>query len=211
VLVASNWNKVGKALWGMLYFAAFAALLIAFAALFFVFPGNWWVSGITVLATGLLLWTIFRNPFPRDFEVFALRGTCVALIFGFVLNFHFYPQLLPYQCMHQVARFVRDKGIPPEKMYFFDSSSHAMDYYNGAIMENLHSPKKTAALARELDGIWIFTTQKGKEALENEGVVIGEVTPFKHFQVALLKPKFLNPATRAESLGTYLLLQILPN
>lgn len=42
-----------------------------------------------------------------------------------------------------------------------------------------------------------------------EVVPVGEIKPFKHFQVALLKPKFLNPATREETLGTYFLLQIL--
>lgn len=210
VLVASSQLKASKSLWGLLYFSGFFALLLAFATLFFVFPGNIIATGIALVSTGILLWKIIQNPYPPEFEVLVQRGVSVALIFGFVLNFHFYPNLLPYQCMPQVAQYARSKGIPPEKMYFFDSSSHAMDFYNGDIMENLHSPTKTAALARELGGIWIFTTQRGKDALLNEAVPIGAIIPFKHFQVALLKPKFLNPATREETLGTYFLLQILP-
>ncbi len=211
ILVATSWKTAGKGLWYVLYFTAFTALLIAFAALFFVFPtGNLVAAGIALLATGALLLTIFRNPFPSDFEVLIQRGTWAALIFGFVLNFHFYPNLLPYQSTPQAARFASSKGIPPEKMYFFDSSSHAMDFYNGEIMENLESPEKAKTEAGRRGGIWVYTTQDGKEILEDAGVKIEEMGQFRHFQVALLKPRFLNPATRAERLGTYFLLKILP-
>ncbi|MBC7774225.1 MAG: glycosyltransferase family 39 protein [Phycisphaerae bacterium] len=211
VLVATSWQRVGRWIWAMLYFSAFVALLIAFSALFFVFPtGDIIVSAITISATAAFLWKVFRNPFPDDFEVLAQRGTWVALIFGFVLNFHFYPNLLPYQSMPRVARFVRSKGIPPEKMYFFNSSSHAMDFYNGDIMENLDSPEKAAKVASEQGGIWVFTTLDGMETLEEAAVKFEETGQFRHFQVALLKPKFLDPATREETFGTYFLLKILP-
>ncbi len=88
--MASSWKKTGRWAWGILYFSSFAALLIAFAALFYVFPtDNVLIAGITLVATGALLWKIFRNPFPDDFEVLVQRGIWAVLIFGFVLNFHF--------------------------------------------------------------------------------------------------------------------------
>jgi len=211
VLVASAWTKAEKVHWGILYFSALITLLIAFTALFFVFPtGNLFAAGITLLATGALLWKIIRNPFPADLEVFTQRGVWVALIFGFVLNFHFYPQLLPYQSMPQAARFAHSKGIPADKIYFFHAGSHAMDFYNGAILKSLDSPEKVATQAREQGGIWVYTTQEGKKALEEAALKMEETGQFRHFQVALLKPKFLNPATREEALGTYFLLKILP-
>jgi len=211
VLVASSLKSIGKGRWGVLYFAAFVALLIAYAALFFVFPtGNILTVGITLIATGGLLWKVFQNPFPADFEVFVQRGVWAALIFGFVLNFHFYPNLLPYQSTPQAARFARSQGIPPEKMYFFNSSSHAMEFYNRDIIENLGSPEKVKLAAQAQGGIWVFTTQDGKKALEKAALKFEETGQFRHFQVALLKPAFLNPATREETLGTYFLLKILP-
>jgi 4-amino-4-deoxy-L-arabinose transferase-like glycosyltransferase len=211
VLVASSLKNIGKGLWGILYFSAFLTLLIAFAALFFVFPtGNVLAAGITLIATGVLLWKVFRNPFPADIEVFVQRGVWVALLFGFVLNFHFYPHLLPYQSTPQAARYAHAQGIPPEKMYFFNTGSHAMEFYNGDIMENLSSPEKAATLASDQGGIWVFTTLDGKKALEDPALKMEETGQFRHFQVALLKPEFLNPATREKTLGTYFLLKILP-
>jgi hypothetical protein len=93
-------------------------------------------------------------------------------------------------------------------MYFFQSSSHAMDFYNGRIMPSLGTPALVRQTSLSENSIFVFTTQNGKNILEEEGlkpVVRGQ---FPHFQVALLKPKFLNPATREETLGTYFLLEI---
>jgi len=132
----------------------------------------------------------------------------MALIFGFVLNFHFYPQLLLYQGTPKAARFAYAEGIPADKMYFFQHGSHAMDFYNRDILENLESPQKVQAKAQEQGNIWVYTTESGRDLLTAEGVPITEVQAFSHFQVALLKPKFLNPATRAETLQTYYLLRI---
>ncbi|MFN0174203.1 MAG: ArnT family glycosyltransferase [Saprospiraceae bacterium] len=211
VLVAASLKSISKGLWGMLYFSAFVALLIAFVALFFVFPtGNVFAIGIALIGTGALLWKIIRNPFPVDFEVFVQRGVWTALIFGFVLNFHFYPHLLPYQSTPQAARFAQAQGIPPEKTYFFIAGSHAMEFYMGGILENLGSPEKAAIVSREKGGIWVFTSLNGKKALEDASINFEETRQFRHFQVALLKPAFLNPASREKILGTYFLLKILP-
>jgi 4-amino-4-deoxy-L-arabinose transferase-like glycosyltransferase len=212
VLLSASWKNIGKWHWAALYFSAFFALVLGFVALFFFFPSSsFWVTGIVVAATFSWLWRVFRNPFPNDSDVLVQRGVGVALIFGFVLNFHFYPQLLPYQCYPWVAQVARMEGVPPEKMYFFNSSSHAMDFYNGDIMENLHSTKRASALAKAQGGIYIFTNQAGRTVLEEEGVAVLETGRFPHFQVALLKPKFLDPATREQTLGEYFLLRVLPD
>lgn len=209
VLVASAWNRANKLLWGILYLSGILALAIAFVVLFFVFTDeNWWTAGITVLATVFLMWKVFQNPFPEDLEVLVQRGTAFALIFGFVLNFHFYPSLLPYQSTPQAGRFIHEKGIPPEKVYFFNSGSHALDFYNGDILQNLDSIEKVSAEAQKQGSIWLFTTIDGKTMLEEAGIPLEETQRFKHFQVALLKPAFLNPATREQSLGEYYLLEI---
>lgn len=209
VLVAGKLENARRWSWAGLYFAAFCALAIAFAALFYVFPeDNWLAAGVAVAATLALTWKIFRNPFPDDTEILVQRGVWAALIFGFVLNFHFYPHLLPFQGPPQAARVAKAQGIPADKMYFFEAGSHAMDFYNGRIMENLQSPREAVETAQNRGDIWIFTTEGGKKTLESEGVSMEETIPFKHFQVALLKAKFLNPATRAESLGPYYLVHI---
>lgn len=207
VLVASR--PASRLSWVALYVAGWLALAIAFFVLYFVFPtSNWLIWGITLVSSVMLIRRVIQNPFPADPSILVQRGTWVALIFGFVLNFHFYPKLLPYQSMPQAARFARSVGIPPEKMYFFNSSSHAMDFYNGDIMTLLETPESLAETSREVGEIWVYTTESGKTQLEEAGIGFEETERFVHFQVTLLNFQFLNPSTREEALGRYFLLKI---
>lgn len=209
VLLVRAWTGIQKWHWGLLYFTGFLALAVAFSTLFFVFPtGAWGVAVVAIVGTLALLWRIFQQPFPSDSDILVQRGVWMALIFGFVLNFHFYPQLLPYQGTPKAARFAQENGIPANKIYFFQHGSHAMDFYNRDILENLESPQKVGEKAQKEGGIWVYTTESGRNLLAAEGVSVTEVQVFSHFQVALLKPQFLNPATRAETLQSYYLLQI---
>ena len=209
VLLVRAWTEIQKGHWILLYCTGFLALTVAFSTLFFVFPtGASGVAILTIAGVLALLWRIFQQPFPADADILVQRGVWIALIFGFVLNFHFYPQLLPYQGTPKAARFAQKKGIPADKMYFFQHGSHAMDFYNRDLMENLPSPRVVSETARKQGNIWVYTTESGRDILTNEGVPIVEAEAFSHFQVALLKPKFLNPATRTETLQTYYLLHI---
>lgn len=207
--VALHQNKVSKLIGALLYLALGAAWMVAAVVLFWAFPkGNWLTTAIASAAAFPLLWRVWQKPFPDDTETLVQRGVWGAAIFGLVLNFHFYPRLLPFQNASQTAREARSAQIPPEKMYFFNASSHALDFYNGRIMESLESPDLVAQKARELGWIAVYTTSDGKKTLEKSGLSFETVSVYPHFQVALLKPKFLNPTTRQETLAEYFLLKI---
>jgi 4-amino-4-deoxy-L-arabinose transferase-like glycosyltransferase len=209
VLLSSTFERTARWQWIILYVVGFLALVISFAALFFFFPeGAWWLKIPVIAGVAALLWHIRHNPYPSDPGLLVQRGVWLMVIFGFVLNFHFYPRLLPYQCAAGVAEQARAQGIPAEKMYFFQSSSHAMDFYNSRIMPNLGTPELVRQTALSENSIFVFTTAGGKTILEEAGLNPVERGRFPHFQVALLKAKFLNPATREETLGIYYLLEI---
>ncbi|MBL7808181.1 MAG: glycosyltransferase family 39 protein, partial [Saprospiraceae bacterium] len=209
VLLASTLERPAKWQWMLMYFIGFLTLILCLTALFFFFPEGAWAVKIPFLCGVVaLLWQIWQKPFPDNSGQMVQRGVWLMVMFGFVLNFHFYPRLLPYQCPAQVAKSARAQGIPQEKMFFFQSSSHAMDFYNGRIMPNLGTPDLVRQTASSAGGIFVFTTINGKNILEEAGFGVIERGRYPHFQVALLKPKFLNPATRDETLGAYYLLEI---
>jgi 4-amino-4-deoxy-L-arabinose transferase-like glycosyltransferase len=208
VLVAASLEKAGKMRWVALYLASLAALTLAFVTLIYVFPGNRPMLTLVFAGTAVGLWRIIRQPFPEQADALVLRGGVVAVLFGLVLNFHFYPHLLPYQSTTRVAEFARSKNIPAQKMYFFRRGGHALDFYNGDILESLASPEEAAQKAVERGEIWVFTPKSGKEELENAGLQLQTEGQFPDFHVSLLKPKFLNPDTRSEVLGDMYLLRV---
>jgi len=201
-----RWAYIG------LYFAMTCGLIIAFLLAGFVFPtANPLLWGILLGGTGWLLRRILLEPFPTDSDVLLQRGVFAGVLIGFVLNFYFYPKLLPFQAARPVAEFAKKQGIPANKMAYFHRGSHALDFYNGDMLEDLPSDLDVRNRAKQEGAYWLHTDAGGRRELESQGVPFEVVQDFRHFQVALLKPKFLNPTSRPNTLDTIYLLQILPN
>ncbi len=218
--------------WNIVSYVTFLlALAVAFLLIGFVFPGNIISKTVfqgengTGVASGLMfgnllswcvmlagtVWLIFRickNPWRVDSEAFVQRGVFVAVLIGFILNFYFYPRLLPYQSTSTIGRFIHDQGIPTDKIAFFRRHGHALDFYSQAISQRMDSAEQVRQTARMLGQVWVYTNQKGKSELDMAGVSYEMVYEMGHFQTALLNARFLNPATRAESLEPVWLLKV---
>ena len=195
---------------GRIQYAVFPVLgAVAFLLLAFVFPTAdpmLWV--VPVLIFGLLAGTAWRQAFPAGAAPLVQRSVLAFLGAAFVLNFHFYPQLLPYQSTAAAARFALQHGIPVEKLAFFNRHGHALDFYAGRILPQLESPEQVGEAARSGGDYWLYTDAPGRARLDSAGVQYTTTAAFAHFQVALLKPHFLDPATRSKSLQPVYILKI---
>jgi 4-amino-4-deoxy-L-arabinose transferase-like glycosyltransferase len=215
VLVASHLNTadnssaVKRWQWIALYVAVASGLAIAFLLPIYVFPtGNIAVWGILLSATIGLVFKIIKNPFPADTDLLVQRGVWAAIIIGFVLNFHFYPNLLPYQSAKSLARFAKENDIPASKIAFFHRGSHALDFYNGDILEDFEAHAAVREHAKKSGTFWLHVDEAGKGELELAGVRFEVLKTFHSFQVALLKPAFLDPSRRDKVLDAIYLLKI---
>jgi len=201
-----------KRLFGLQYFV-FAVLLSAVLLIpGFVFPTLnpvWW--GILLLMIALWLRTIFRRPFPENRDALVQRSVWLSVTVALVLNFYFYPKLLPFQSTSAMMQRAKQAGIPAENITFFRRHGHALDFYNGHLLEDLKSPDSIRQAAFDPGGLWVYTNKEGKAELDTARISYTVADSLQHFQVALLKPKFLNPATRPQTLEAVFLLKILPN
>ena len=187
-------------------------LILAVAALLivgFVFPtGNLLVWAVTLGIFGYLGFSCWQKPFPADADIWTQRGVLAFLGTAFVLNFHFYPNLLPYQSTAAVPRFAREHQIPADQLAFYNRHGHALDFYAGQILPEMETPEQVRQTARSSGAFWLYTDSTGLARLDSAGIRMEETARFAHFQVALLKPAFLNPATRPQSLDPVFLLKI---
>jgi hypothetical protein len=211
VLVAQYLNGVeGKrGRWVALYISVFAGLFIAYLLPGFVFPtlnpGIW----LPLLAgTALLLFRVIKNPFAADTDTLVQRGVLASALIGFVLNFHFYPNLLPFQASKSVAEFARKNDIPASKIAFFHRGSNALDFYNGDNLEDYEEVADVRKQAQTNGPFWLHADDAGKGELELSKIHFEVEHTFPHFQVALLKPRFLDPAQRTAILDTVYLLKV---
>jgi 4-amino-4-deoxy-L-arabinose transferase-like glycosyltransferase len=184
-------------------------LLLAASALLlgFVFPtlSVWkWATFLALFgAAAVFLWK--KTP-----ERLVQSGVLAFLGAAFVVNFHFYPGLLPYQSTAAVPRFAREHGIPAEKTGFFNRHGHALDFYAGHILTQIDSPEQARRVAAETGDFWLYTDSIGRARLDSASVRYNPVATFGHFQVALLKPEFLSPSKRDKTLTPVYLLKIEP-
>lgn len=182
---------------------------VAFLILGFVFPtSHLLVWGAATAIFGWVGWRMFRNPIPQDADTLVQRGVLATIGAMFVLNFHFYPYLLPYQSTSAVAQFAQKNGIPPEKMAHYGRHGHALDFYSGHLLPDMTGPAVAQATADQWGELWLYTTAPGRADLDKAGVTYSVVKEFRHYQVALLSATFLNPATRDTRLEPIFLLKL---
>lgn len=195
--------------WIGLYIAMTIGLVIALLIPAFVFPtGNIFLWGLLLVALGGLLLRIVKNPFPADADILVQRGVWASIVIGLVVNFYFYPNLLPYQSSKPEAKFARENNIPASKMAYFRRSSHALDFYNRDILEGFSDPGLVQEQADTNGEFWLRADEAGKGELELSGVNFEVLRRFQHFKVAQLRAPFLDPAQRESSLDTIYLLKI---
>jgi hypothetical protein len=190
-------------------------------------------AGVLLLGAGLLAYRVFSDP--HLFVTFLMTVLTVSALFQayrerrsadarglvqlggtallaavFVLNCHFYPNLLTYQQTSMVPQWVSvsDLDIPMDKLASGRRHGHAFDFYAGHICPRLTSVDAIKTYVKEHGTVFLYADDEVRGELNAEGVPYREVARFNHFQVALLKPAFLMPETREKALIPVYLLEV---
>ena len=197
--------------WAALQTSVAALVVISAAALFWIFPARGWlIPAVWALLVGVwIAWSLRRGE-RSDSRHFVAAGVLGALGCFFVLNFHFYARLLPYQNSSAAAQYARERGIA-DRLVIFNHQGNAMDFYARRIVPMDSDPESLLRRAREQGGVWVYGDGQCKAALEAAGAPIMEVVPFRHFQAALLTLPFLNPRTRDSALRERFLIYVAPS
>ena len=195
------------------YFVLIVLALAAFLMAGFVFP-TWnpllWAPMLGIFG-GLGL-RVFKNPVPQNFADILVQRSVLALIgAAFVLNFHFYPHLLPFQSTSAAAHWAGQNGVPVTNLAVYHRHGHALDFYSGQILPFLDTPEEVRKWTAASGPIWLYTDKYGYKQLRRAGVRYNRLAVFFHFQVALLRVDFLDPVTRPQTLEPVFLLKILPD
>ncbi|MCU7550976.1 glycosyltransferase family 39 protein [Chitinophagaceae bacterium LB-8] len=158
------------------------------------FPAHqWWVIlGFILLAIfSFFLLKMGRNKLQR----LVTASAATMIIVFFLLNANFYPQLLKYQGGNELAKVVNAK-IGGHNVYAYGGGgiSSSFNFYTRTNDQFFHD-----SLVNSGRKIWVVTDMSGLEELKKSHS-IGLVYQHKDFEVTRLKLKFLNPATRQETL-----------
>lgn len=151
------------------------------------------ILGIATLLIGFLI-----KEKPSSFrKLIVVSVGCMTLI-NFTMNSQFYPNLLQYQSGIPASKIIKENNVAKQDLFLQEGQwCWSLNFYTGCILETMPINKVKDKLQ---PGQWMYINQKGYDQLNKEGVKWSKVYELDHYRITMLKPKFLNPATRPQKL-----------
>lgn len=201
VLVAGRVGGHGM-LWKPLLFiqnVLFVLLVaVALALCLWIFPYTFWAS--YVLLAFFVLGSIYWMYQSKGvFNSVVITGVLTAVLVNGILNTGFYPKLLEYQAGKTVSeKIMQSSYISPDKVYKWGNAhSWAMDF-------ELRSPLKIVDQLEDIANLseaWMYLNETQLKTLSQTDIPHAITFSVPSYRITRLKASFLNPATRAETLG----------
>lgn len=188
--------KIFKPVQAVMSFLLLGVVLLIIAYAFPAGPG-WLAAWVVVL--GILIYVAAKKTIQP--KIFWLSAVAIMGSNLFLTN-HFYYTLMDYQLGNQMAAYIDENKLPKEDIvhYRMKDPLNAIHFYTQAVIS-----KDSFAIDK---GKYVLTQDSGLYMLAEKGYAFDTVTTGGCFRITELKPAFLNPNTRQESLQDYYLLRI---
>jgi hypothetical protein len=131
------------------------------------------------------------------------QSVAAIILFFYLLNANFYPQLLKYQAGNELAFASRGK-INNSAVYFWkDTYSSSFNFYTASLRKEFSDSvlvpgKKT----------WILYDLRSEAEIKQAGYTLSEPFSAPDYEITKLQLKFVNPATRNKELSKLILAEI---
>lgn len=176
--------------------------LISFGLFFYFKPGAFWIFGLIILFTAILVYIVFVEESNLVRRIIYL-SVMVSVYIGLFLNVLFYPKLLSYQSGTNAAKYINEN---------YSDAQVASTFYSGLfefyIDEELIRVKNLDQLRDLEENTVVFVTKNYLEQLEMNAIGFSILETFGHFHITRLKPDFLNPKTRESALQERFLIRL---
>jgi hypothetical protein len=171
---------------------------------FYVFPtNNLWLPTVSF---GLLAFACYTY-FLKVFEGIVIPVAIASVAVNFMMNAHFYPVLLTYQSGNTAAKTILNEKIPVDRMYYYERSSHALEFYLKRCLPPAWNISETLE-HQQANTIWIYSEGNILQRLKEENIKPHKIIEFDNYNVQLLTYRFLNPKTRKSVMQKSYLIEV---
>jgi 4-amino-4-deoxy-L-arabinose transferase-like glycosyltransferase len=173
-------------------------LILVIVLNFYAFPITSLILGILFLVVTLSAFYFFLKAENSVFRL-VVPTSLVAIAVNLLINGNFYPKLLAYQSGNTLARYIEEKEINRENIYYFNTISRAFDFYTQKSIPEID----TSQLRKLVDAgkrIYIYIQDSQIPDLKRLKVSYTLEKQVPNFRVTKLNIQFLNPVTRESSL-----------
>ena len=188
-------EKAIKVLLSIQYFILGFVFIAALLLCFYVFEIQSMLSYFLFAIAALIIIYYILKPGPYSVRIIT-TAAITSLLLNFVLNFHFYPNLLDYQAGSSMAQVIKDQNIPKDAIYkLTDEHTWALDFYN---RQPVH--KIAVEDLDDTNELWVYASDEELQTLKDYGFDWNKQHTVIDFRITRLQAKFLNPATRQKTL-----------
>lgn len=199
-----TWHITSKFFVGFHRFVASAILLIAIALGVYFFP----VSQVWLwVVFGVLALFMVASLFSKDLAVQLVSPLLVAIVAAnLLINAGIYPLMNQYQSTSYAGRYIAENTTEQDDVLLYGVHAHAIEFYAGRLLN--YRPKDSDIGNLLKQSMLIYTTEAGKQKLDELGMQYSTLKTFQHYNVTLMHIGFLNPATRPQYLDERYILRI---
>jgi len=188
---------------------AIIVLVLTIALNFYFFkPVNavMWIAGISALL--FFVWILVRKFTGRSEKTIWIT-IGLSLVFNFFLNYNFFPNLMHYQGGNELVKMMREQKseIPDSSIFLLELNAHSFDFYRAHNHRTLDAGSFESVYPQFADK-YFLTSSFISNFLREKGFTIQPVFSHVDYNVAIMKYKFLNPATRSAALDSLMLVKI---
>ncbi len=185
-------------------------LIVLAAALNYYFfkPVNWLllITGPLLLGGIVAIW--MNRSIQKGMKIIYLSAAAL-LLFNFMLNYNFFPQLLKYQAGNEMVKAMREKDISirDEDIILVEANAHSFDFYRGhnhLLMTLEEIDVKYPLLNKK----YFLINRNDRNVLLERGYKVEAFVSQPDYNVAKVSLKFLSPSLREKKLDTLILARI---
>jgi 4-amino-4-deoxy-L-arabinose transferase-like glycosyltransferase len=189
----------------------FAVLVVAvtMAINFYCFkPTNWIIYLLAAVLLSIFVWMLLNKSLQKGMKLIYISAF-VSLLFNFLMNYNFFPQLLKYQAGNEMAKQMKETkmNIPDSSIMLIETHAHSFDYYLGYVHKVLPKEEFEQLYPAQSEK-YFFIGKRDKDSLQLKGYRFEPIISQPDYNVAKVKLKFLNPKTRALKMDTLFLARI---
>ena len=155
----------------------------------------------------LLLAVVFYFLKSRQYSTFEKAiylSVASMIVFFFLLNANFYPQLLTYQGGNELAKNTKGK-VDPVNVYFWkDNYSSSFNFYTATERKEYDD----SLLVKGKEPIWLLFDARDLSSIKQAGYKIGFNYSSRDYEITKLDFKFVNPPTRDKRLTQMVVAEI---
>jgi 4-amino-4-deoxy-L-arabinose transferase-like glycosyltransferase len=188
------------------------SLLVVIATLiinyYFFKPTSWVMYLIGAILILLFIWLLKRKELEKGMKMIYISAF-TSVLFNFIMNFNFFPQLLKYQAGNEMAKLIKEKkmNIPDSSIMLIETHAHSFDYYLGYCHDVAPFDVFEQVYPNNRDKYYLLN-RGDRNKLQEKGYRFEPVISQVDYNVARLNLKFLNPKTREKKLDTLILARI---